>query len=59
MQVLEEVKPALMAQLGIQSEVEWAEHTAAALDGFEDIRPVLEGRNTQVRVPRNHMNVAA
>lgn len=39
----------LMDQLGIESEAEWAAHASAALDGFEEVLPDLEGRNSQVR----------
>jgi len=47
--VLEAFKPALMAQLGIENEEEWAQRAAPALDGFDDVLPLLEGRNSQAR----------
>ncbi len=38
-----------MAQLGIENEEEWAQQAASALDGFDDVLPLLEGRNSQAR----------
>lgn len=45
--VLEAFKPMLMEQLGIRSEVEWAQHAEAVLQGFDRVLPLLEGRNSQ------------
>ena len=39
----------LMEQLGIRSEVEWAQHAEAVLQGFDGVLPLLEGRNSKVR----------
>ncbi len=46
-EVLEAFKPQLMEQLGMQSETEWAAHVEEALDGFDDVRATLQGRDMQ------------
>lgn len=47
-QVLETWKPMLMEELGIKSDAEWAQQAEIALDGFDGVKTLVEGRDPQV-----------